>query len=206
MLDAVRAVQLLAGQDQIDPERIFVLGHSLGGTAVPAIDVELKNQTVQARGYILMAPGARRLDTMIRDQYDFLAELMPEAESERNAVLAELEKLEKPETLQEGDIIAGAYAAYWKWLIEYDPAGMAADITVPCLLLQGEEDYQVSMEDFRIFRNALGGKENWTFRSYPGLVHTFTDGKKTEGPAAYTRSGRVSERVTADIAEFILTQ
>ncbi len=153
-----------------------------------------------------MAPGARRLDTMIRDQYDFLAELMPEAESERKAVLAELEKLENPETLQEGDIIAGAYAAYWKWLIEYDPAGMAADITAPCLLLQGEEDYQVSMEDFRIFRNALGGKENWTFRSYPGLVHTFTDGKKTEGPAAYTRSGRVSERVTADIAEFILTQ
>lgn len=206
VLDAVRAVQLLAAQDQIDPERIFVLGHSLGGTAIPAIDLELKNQTVKARGYILMAPGARRLDTMIRDQYDFLAELMPEAKSERNAVLAELEKLEKPETLQEGDIIAGAYAAYWKWLIEYDPAGMAADITVPCLLMQGEEDYQVSMEDFRIFRNALGGKENWTFRSYPGLVHTFTEGKKTEGPAAYTRSGRVSERVTADIAEFILTQ
>jgi dienelactone hydrolase len=206
VLDAVRAVQLLAGQDQIDPERIFVLGHSLGGTAVPAIDSELKSQPVPARGYILMAPGARRLDTIIRDQYDFLAKLMPEAESERKAVFAELEKLDKPETLQEGDIIAGAYAAYWKWLFEYDPAGIAADITAPCLLLQGEEDYQVTMEDFRIFRNTLEGKENWTFRSYPGLVHTFTEGKKTEGPAAYTRNGRVSEKVTADIAEFILAQ
>lgn len=206
VLDAVRAVQLLAGQDQIDPERIFVLGHSLGGTAVPAIDSELKSQPVPARGYILMAPGARRLDTIIRDQYDFLAKLMPEADSERKAVFAELEKLDKPETLQEGDIIAGAYAAYWKWLFEYDSAGMAADITAPCLLLQGEEDYLVTMEDFRIFRNTLEGKENWTFRSYPGLVHTFTEGKKTEGPAAYTRNGRVSEKVTADIAEFILTR
>ena len=143
---------------------------------------------------------------MIREQYDFLAGLMPEVESERKAVLAELEKLEKPETLQEGDFIAGAYAAYWKWLIEYDAVGMAADITAPCLLLQGEEDYQVSMEDFRLFRDALEEKHNWTFRTYPELVHTFTEGKKSEGPAAYTRNGRVSEKVTADIAEFILAQ
>lgn len=206
VLDAARAVQLLAKQEQIDPERIFVLGHSLGGTAIPAIDLELKNSPVRARGYILMAPGARRLDVMIRDQYDFLAGLMPEVESERKAVLAELEKLEKPETLQEGDFIAGAYAAYWKWLIEYNAVGMAADITAPCLLLQGEEDYQVSMEDFRLFRDALEEKDNWTFRTYPELVHTFTEGKKSEGPAAYTRNGRVSEKVTADIAEFILAQ
>ena len=206
VVDAVRAVQMLAGQEKIDPERIFVLGHSLGGTAIPAIDLELKSQPVHARGYILMAPGARRLDEMIRDQYDFLAALMPEAESEREAVFADLNRLENPDALKEEDVIAGAYAEYWKWLIGYDAVSLAADIDVPCLLLQGEEDYQVTMEDYQLFRNATEGMDNWVFKSYPRLVHTFTEGKKAEGPAAYTRNGHVSGNVTADIAEFILNK
>ena len=206
VVDAARAVQMLAGQEKIDPERIFVLGHSLGGTAIPAIDLELKSKPVHARGYILMAPGARRLDEIIRDQYDFLAALMPEAESEREAVFADLDRLENPDALKEEDVIAGAYAEYWKWLIGYDAVSLAADIDVPCLLLQGEEDYQVTMEDYQLYRNATEGKDNWIFKSYPGLVHTFTEGKKAEGPAAYTRNGHVSGNVTADIAEFILNK
>ncbi len=206
VVDAARAVQMLAGQEKIDPERIFVLGHSLGGTAIPAIDLELKSKPVHARGYILMAPGARRLDEIIRDQYDFLAALMPEAESEREAVFADLDRLENPDALKEEDVIAGAYAEYWKWLIGYDAVSLAADIDVPCLLLQGEEDYQVTMEDYQLFRNATEGMDNWIFKSYPGLVHTFTEGKRAEGPAAYTRNGHVSGNVTADIAEFILNK
>ena len=102
--------------------------------------------------------------------------------------------------------MAGAYAAYWKWLIRYDVVGMASEITAPCLLLQGEEDYQATMEDFNLFRSALGDKENWTFRSYPGLVHCFIHGLKTDGPAAYQSNERVDQNVTADIADFILSR
>ena len=204
--DAAEAVQLLAAQEKIDRERIFVLGHSLGGTAVPAIDRELQNRPVQARGYILMAPGARRLDIIMREQYDFLAGIAPELAAERDAAAAELDRLNDLDSLKEDDMVAGAYAAYWKWLISYDIASLAAEITVPCLLLQGEEDYQVTMEDFRLFRDALGDKENWTFRSYPGLVHVFIHGLKTDGPAAYQRNERMDRNVTADIAEFILTK
>lgn len=204
--DAAEAVQLLAAQEKIDRERIFVLGHSLGGTAVPAINRELKNRPVQARGYILMAPGARRLDIIMREQYDFLAGLAPELAAERDAAAAELDRLNDPDSLQEDDVVAGAYAAYWKWLISYDVVGLAAEITAPCLLLQGEEDYQVTMEDFRLFRDALGEKENWTFRSYPGLVHVFIHGLKTDGPAVYQSNERMDRNVTADVADFILTK
>ncbi|MBO2517903.1 MAG: hypothetical protein CW338_11660 [Clostridiales bacterium] len=35
--DAAAAVRLLAEQEAVDPERVFVLGHSLGATAVPAV-------------------------------------------------------------------------------------------------------------------------------------------------------------------------
>ena len=35
--DAVAAFEALASQEKIDPKRIFVLGHSLGGTLLPRI-------------------------------------------------------------------------------------------------------------------------------------------------------------------------
>ena len=204
VLDAAEAVQLLAEQEKIDSSRIWVLGHSLGGTAVPAIDRELKYRPVQAYGYILMAAGVRRLDEIMKEQYAFLAELDPALEAECDAVTAELQNLENPEALTDDDRVAGVYAAYWKWLLEYDMTGLAAEITAPCMVLQGEEDYQATMEDFNILRDALGGKDNWTFKSYPGLTHVFMEGKKADGPAAFMGEKHVSGEVIADIADFIL--
>ena len=66
--DAVNAVQLLARQDRIDPARIWVLGHSLGGNAVPAIARSLREQPVDACGFILMAASPRPRDVLIREQ------------------------------------------------------------------------------------------------------------------------------------------
>ena len=59
------------------------------------------------------------------------------------------------------------------------------------------------MEDFGIWKDALGGKENWTMISYPGLTHPFTAGQKTEGSAAYTRDSKVDQKVIEDIAGFV---
>ena len=72
------------------------------------------------------------------------------------------------------------------------------------MLLQGEEDYQVTLEDFGIWKDALGEKENWQMISYPGLTHVFTAGRKTEGAEVYSRPGRMDTRVIQDIADFIL--
>ena len=59
------------------------------------------------------------------------------------------------------------------------------------------------MEDFGIWKEALGSRENWTMTAYPGLTHPFTPGQKTEGSAAYMRDGRVDPQVIADIAAFV---
>ena len=130
--DAVNAVQLLAAQDRIDPDRIFVLGHSLGGNAVPAV--------------------ARAL----------------EQQAEKDALFAELDRLQDPDSLTEDDMVAGVYSSYWKWLAAYDILKAAGEIEAPVLLLQGEEDYQVTMEDFGIWKDAFGDRANWQMISYPG--------------------------------------
>ena len=92
--DAVNAVQLLAGQDRIDPNRIYVLGHSLGGNAIPAIAGKLKQSPVKARGYIMMAASPRPLEVLMREQYDFLYSLLPgdfttEQQAEKDALIAD---------------------------------------------------------------------------------------------------------------------
>lgn len=205
--DAVNAVRLLAGQDRIDPDRIFVLGHSLGGNAVPAIARELRQAPVKARGYIMMAASPRPLDVLMREQYNFLYSLLPEIsaeqQAEKDALFSELDKLQDLDSLAEDDQVAGVYSAYWKWLAAYDILGAAGEITEPVLLLQGEEDYQVTMEDFGIWSSAFGDRENWRLVSFPGLTHAFVPGEKAEGSAVYTRDGKVREDVILEIASFI---
>ena len=130
--DAVNAVQLLAAQERIDPSRIFVLGHSLGGNAIPAIARELEQAPVQACGYIMMAASPRPLDVLMREQYDFLYSLLPEIteeqQAEKDALFADLDRLQDLDALTEDDTVAGVYSAYWKWLAAYDILQAAEEI------------------------------------------------------------------------------
>ena len=207
--DAVAAVQLLAQQPDIDPERIFVLGHSLGGTAIPAIDQALKEAPVKARGYILMAAGARPLDQIMRDQYDFLYSLLPEIteelQAQKDQLFLELDKLQNLDALPDHEKIAGVFAPYWRWLAAYDMLGLAREIAAPCLVMQGEEDYQATMEDFSLLQAAVSDRDNWIFISYPGLVHVFITGQKTDGSQVYMKNEKVSPAVIGDLADFVLT-
>ena len=114
------------------------------------------------------------------------------------------EPIYDPDSLTEDDTVAGVYASYWKWLAAYDILRAAEAITEPVLLLQGEEDYQVTMTDYSIWQETLGGRENWQLISYPGLTHLFMPGQKTEGSAAYTRDATVDAQVIQDMADFIL--
>ena len=59
------------------------------------------------------------------------------------------------------------------------------------------------MEDFGIWKEALGEKENWQLKSYPGLTHVFMEGQKAEGSAAYLGEKKTDARVILDIAEFV---
>ena len=206
--DAVNAVQLLAAQEKIDPARIWVLGHSLGGNAVPAIARALEHAPVRACGFIMMAASPRPLDVLMREQYEFLYSLLPEVteeqQAEKDALFADLDRLQDLDSLTEDDTVAGVYSSYWKWLAEYDILQAADEITEPVLLLQGEEDYQVTTVDFDIWKETVGAKENWKLISYPGLTHIFMTGQKSEGSAAYSRDGKVDTQVIGDIASFIL--
>ena len=78
--DARPAVALAARQPEIDGRRIFVLGHSLGGTLAPRIAANIVNtangpQAPRVAGIVLMGGGTRTLQRTIVEQLEHIASL-----------------------------------------------------------------------------------------------------------------------------------
>ena len=71
------------------------------------------------------------------------------------------------------------------------------------LVLQGAVGYQVTVRDYKLWRDALGDRPNVEFKLYPGLNHFFieVDGKST--PDDVLRSAHVSQQVVDDIADWV---
>ena len=209
VIDAAAAVSLLKSREDIDSDRVFVLGHSLGGQAIPRIHAALASAENRAAGYIFLAAPARNLAEIPREQYDFLYSFNPvltnTQKAQKEEIYAQLDRLDNVSALDDSEVLMGAYAFYWKDLLAYDPVSSASEITEPCFVLQGEEDYQVTMTDFSLWQDTFGNSKNWSFRSYTGLTHLFMPGERANGNAVYLKKQTVDARVIADIAEFINT-
>ena len=182
--DAVLAMKLLRSRKEIDPKRIFVLGHSLGGTLAPRIAVE----DGALAGIIILAGATRPLQEVAREQFTYLSSLTPGAPNPEEGLQALLKR---------------APDSYWKDLDAYRPAEVAATLRIPMLILQGERDYQVTQADLEGWRRALRGRSDVTIKSYPTLNHLFMVGEGKATPADYERPGKVAEFVLDDIADWL---
>lgn len=195
--DAVKAIKMLREYEGITS--VFALGHSQGGEMMPAIA-----KAGEPDGCILLAaPAGNLYDTLIR-QINFLQGLKLQPQEVYSEMLEDVEKLNHLEELSDDEMVMGMYKQYWQSLFFYNPIEEAKDLSIPVLVLQGEEDYQVIMEDFDLWRKAFQEKENWKFISYPRLTHAFSDGVYENGPTDYYGDKQVSENVIRDIAEFIV--
>jgi dienelactone hydrolase len=182
--DALLAVKLLRARQEIDPARVFVLGHSLGGTLAPRIGAD--DQALA--GIVILAGATRPLQDVMREQLMYLSS---RAQGTINVEQA-LRTLQK-----------AAPESYWADLDAYNPAQVAASLQTPMLILQGERDYQVTHEDFDGWRHALAGRATVTLKSYPALNHLFMTGEGKSAPEEYERPGHVADVVLDDIAAWI---
>lgn len=205
--DATRAAVLLRRQPEIDPARIFVLGHSLGGYASPRIAARDR----KLAGLILMAGAARPIEDVALDQTEYVVHLKGEPTSSEQARLkqlkAEVDEVKKLDL--KGDnppILLGLPTAWWLNLKGYDPAAEAKRLVLPMLVMQGERDFQVTMKDFALWKSALGSRDNVTLHSYPSLNDLFIKGEGKGSPAEYHNPGNVAPEVLDDIVTWLSSQ
>ena len=203
--DAVSAARLLRGRKEIDPRRIFVLGHSLGGTLIPRIG----KADSGIAGFVVMAGAARPLPDLLLEQIPYIASVDGTVTAEEKQQIEDTKALvETIRNLKEGSKEApmGVPASYWLDLESYHPPAVARELEKPFLILQGERDYQVTMEDYELWRKALAQRKDVTFQVYPDLNHLFMEGRGKATPEEYGRPGHVSQRVVEDVAEWIRSQ
>ena len=97
----------------------------------------------------------------------------------------------------------GLPAEYWEFLRDYDPVATASALACPVLVLQGERDYQVTMQDYTMWLTGLLSNRRAQLKSYPALNHLLQEGKGKSTPLEYNDARPVPAYVAADVAGFI---
>jgi len=204
--DAVAAVTVLWGASEIDRKRIFAIGHSLGATLMPRIG----KADPRLAGMILMAGTVHDYLNLLVSQTEYNFTLhgpMSAAQQKQlDRLRAQVARAADPALTADAprsSMPLGSPASYWLDLRGYHPEQVARQLPQPMLLLQGERDYQVTMEDFALWKKGLEGKKNVDFKSYPKLNHLFLSGEGPSSDEEYLRPGHLPKEVVEDIAAWI---
>ena len=206
--DALLAIEILKKDPRIDPENVFILGHSMGAMLAPRIDAEGGN----ARGIIMLAGTPYRLEDIVLRQL---------RQSGGNFILRMIVGLEyqffgrKFDRLYEmsdeeakGKFFAGGLSLYYfKEMGRKTAADYLLESDKPALIMQGGRDFQVlAKDDFAKFRELLAGRENVEFKLYPELNHVFVKAMYDDilkASKEYGTERHIGEEVIGDIAGFI---
>jgi hypothetical protein len=202
--DGVRAIGVLRRQPEVAANRIYLLGHSLGGYAAPRIAA----RDGKLAGLIFLAANARPIEDVSLDQGEYIAHLdgnpSPQLQQRLDALKAEVAKAKdlRPGTTPP-QLLLGLPGVYMLDLKGYEPAEQAKKLAIPMLVLQGGRDFQVTSKDFEIWKTGLAGRANVAFKEYPALNHLFLPGEGKPNPSEYIKQGNVDSTVIADIASWI---
>jgi uncharacterized protein len=205
--DAAAAIAGVAARPEIDPARIYVLGHSQGGWLTPWI----LRDNPKVRGGIIASGNAGGLADLLPRQYEYLARVGDDVvDAFERAAIEQVEKqvaravdpdlaLDTPAT----ELPLGIPAPYWKALHGYDAPAVAAALDGRrWLLLQGGHDYQVTDEDHAVWKRALDGADV-TARHYPALNHIYVPTDAMATPAYVMAGGHVDPAVIGDVAAWV---
>ena len=189
--DIRAAVAWLRTRDDIDPDRIALVGHSEGGLIAPLIAAD----DARLAGIALLAgpayTGARIIAFQQRSAIGQLNRTGTAAARDAMFMTAQ----------QQLDSTARVYP-WIRELLQYDPLPTAKLVRTPVLVLQGETDQQVTPEqaDTLAATFRAGGNRNITVHRLPGTNHLFQ--RDTSGvPAGY---GTLPDRrVTAEALGYL---
>lgn len=167
-----------------------------------------------------VSPGDGLYDTLFQDVWYVVDQMYNERRIDRNRIYilamgksadympAIVKK--KAKRLSGAILMAGSpvsvteryYAREEKTITSDAAYFMEENSTFPLLVLQGEEDFQVTMNDFEQWKNIWKGRSNIVYHSYQSLNHYFMRSSKEKTREEYDKSGTVNTSVIRDIAQW----
>ncbi len=194
-------------QDSIYPNyKIILIGHSMGGMLLPKIANNLKNNI---NGIVMIAANSLPFQNIIDYQLKYLYSIDSAVELKNQ--ITELQP--KLKYLKSKNFILSSSktllplnlpAPYWKSIINYNQLAEAKKIIIPTFIIQGQRDYQVSTENYKLWKKTLKNKSNFSFKLYPKLNHILLEGVDKSTPSEYQIQAKVPEYFIKDIAEWIV--
>ncbi|KLA29860.1 MULTISPECIES: alpha/beta fold hydrolase [Bacillus cereus group] len=199
--DAIYAAKSAAQQEGIDPNNIFILGHSLGAGAMPRI--LRKSPPSLVRGSILLAPPARPLTDIAIDQNQYLGAPKEVIDELKRQVAFIQDPTFNPDHPPSGYNFGSPHFMYD--VSRWRPVEEARSRKEPLLILQGARDYQVTVKnEYTKWQEGLSNRRNVQFNEYPKLNHFFTEGDgELSLPSEYEIPANVPEYVIQDIIKWV---
>ncbi|MGG1614860.1 alpha/beta hydrolase family protein [Paenibacillus sp. FSL K6-2441] len=208
--DALKAVALLKQTPEIDASRIFVAGHSQGGYAMPLIIAGDTSGDI-AGTILLSGPSGKFADVLVEQQAELVSRvkelgLDPAPYEQQAAVYTSIAAMvnDPQYTVDHMPEQFPTQPAYW-WFEQknYVPAELAKQQSVPMLILQGENDWQVTMKQFEGWKTALQNRKDVAFKSYPQVNHLLAKVDGLSIGAEYAQPSNVSKEIIDDIAAWV---
>ncbi len=199
--DVHEALMLLRAQPEVDPARVFVIGHSEGATLGP----EIASRDGHLAGLVMLAPSARPLSEIAAAQIRYVSSAATsESDTAGTQMTQLLETLHQltAHSLPPDSLVLGAPVRYWDELDALRPVDRARQIRTRLLILHGARDYQVTADDLALWRQGLRNRRDVMIKDYPNLNHLFVAGTGPSTPAEYEREGHVDAEVIADVGAF----
>ena len=202
---AVAAIRLLQQQSTVDPNRVFVLGHSMGGRVAPRVAVAEKS----VAGLVILAgdaspmhhAAARVVRYLVEAEPDFVPAAMLE-DIGRQVALVDSPDLSP--TTPAADLPFAWSGTYWLELRDDDPVHTTITVDKPVFIAQGARDYQVTVaDDLARWQAGLGDRPGVTIRVYAADDHLFFPGAGPSTPAGYEPPQHVDPAVIADVADWL---
>ncbi len=204
---AVAGLRRLHGHPAVDPARVFVAGHSLGGSVAPRVAAA----GPPVAGLVILAGGAEPLHWSAVRQFRYLASLGPGKTAATQPVIDAITRQARavddpglsPST-PSSSLPLGVPAGYWLDLRGYDPPAAAAALGLPMLIVQGGRDYQVTVaDDLSRWQAALAERPDVTIRVYDADNHLFFPGSGPSSPAEYEPAQHLDPAVVTEVAAWL---
>ena len=209
--DAVLASNLLKNDPRIDPEKVFIIGHSMGAMLAPRIDAEGGN----FKGLVLLAGTLdtlegvlfRQLDEMKNGKSKIMSWVASAQEKKFKKSFENLYELSDEEA-KKIPYAGGVNLYYFKEMGGHRAADYLEKTEKPVLIMQGTKDLQVNVErDFGGYKRAFGERDNFSFRLYEGLNHCFVPALYDDISKAtkeFSKERHIADNIISDIAGWIL--